>query len=179
MKYYLFLVVGLFSSIHSFAQSFTPVDSLSAVSFKIKNLGFNSSGSFSGVAGVITFSPDNLAGCNFDVHIEAKTVNTGVDLRDEHLRGTDYFDVKNYPQIRFVSVKVTGSTKSGTLFVFGKLTMKGITKDLSFPFTAQPYMDGYMFNGEFKLNRRDFKVGGGSTLSDNLTVTLKVYAKKD
>lgn len=179
MKYYIFLVVGLFISIHSFAQSFTPVDSLSPVTFKIKNLGFNTSGSFSGLAGVITFSPDNLAGCSFDVHIEANTVNTGVDLRDEHLRGTDYFDVKNHPQIRFVSVKVTGSNKSGTLFVFGKLTMKGITKDLSFPFTVQPYMDGYLFNGTFKLNRRDFKVGGGSTLSDNLTVILKVYAKKD
>jgi polyisoprenoid-binding protein YceI len=179
MKYYIFLVVGLFSTIHSFTQSFTPVDSLSTVSFKIKNLGFNSSGSFSGLAGVINFSPDNLAGCNFDVHIEANTVNTGVELRDKHLRGDEYFDVKNYPQISFVSVKVTNSNKSGTLFVFGKLTIKGITKDLSFPFTAEPYKDGYLFRGEFKLNRREFKVGGGSTLSDNLTVTLKVYAKKD
>lgn len=179
MRYSVFLVVGLFLSINSFAQSLSPVDSLSAVSFKIKNLGFNTSGTFNGLAGVITYAPDNVAGCNFDVHIEANTVNTGVDLRDEHLRGTAYFDVKNYPQIRFVSVKVTGSNKSGTLFVFGKLTMKGITKELSFPFTVQPYKDGYMFNGEFKLNRREFKVGGGSTLSDNLTVILKVYAKKD
>ena len=139
MKYYIFLVIGLFSAIHSFAQSFTPVDSLSEVSFKIKNLGFNTTGHFSGLTGAITWVPDNLSGSHFDVQVQANTVNTGVDMRDGHLRGEDYFDAKNYPQIRFVSVKVTPSNKSGTLFVFGKLTMKGITKDLSFPFTPAIY----------------------------------------
>jgi polyisoprenoid-binding protein YceI len=99
-------------------------------------------------------------------------------MRDNHLRSDDFFDVKNYPQIRFVSEKVTGTKKNGTLFVSGKLTMKGITKEISFPFTAQPITDGFLFNGEFKLNRRDFKVGGGSTVSDNLTVLLKVVVRK-
>jgi polyisoprenoid-binding protein YceI len=178
MKYFIFPVIGLLLSIGSFGQSLIPVDSSSEISFKIKNLGFYTTGSFSGLAGTITFTPDNPAGCNFDVYVDANTVNTGVDLRDKHLRGDDYFDVKNYPQIRFVSVKITNSNKSGTLFVFGKLTMKGITKDISFPFTVQPVKDGYWFNSEFKLNRRAFQVGGGNTISDNLTVTLKVFAKK-
>lgn len=178
MKYitgsFLFLLLSFYCS----AQTYTPVDSGSEVTFKIKNLGFNTGGSFSGLAGAITFTPDNPAGCSFDVHIEAKTVNTGVEMRDNHLRSDDYFDVKNYPQIRFVSEKVSGTKKSGTLFVSGKLTMKGITKDISFPFTAQPIPNGYLFNGQFKLNRRDFKIGGGSTVSDNLTVLLKVVARK-
>jgi hypothetical protein len=40
--------------------------------------------------------------------------------------------------------------------------------------------DDYLFEGEFPLNRRDFNVGGGSiTMSDNLTVTLKVLSKKE
>lgn len=168
----------LFLTFPLFSQTLTPVDSASEVTFKIKNLGFNTGGSFSGLAGTIRFNPDNLDGCSFDVHIDANTVNTGVDLRDNHLRGEDYFDVKNHPQIRFVSEKVSGSKKNGTLFVSGKLTIKGTTKDISFPFTAQPVSDGYLFNGEFKINRRDFKVGGGSTVSDNLTVFLKVVAKK-
>ena len=178
MKKTIVLILGLFLSLSLFSQSLTPVDSASEVTFKIKNLGFNTGGSFSGLAGTITFNPDNPDGCSFDVHIDANTVNTGVDMRDDHLRSDDYFDVKNHPQIRFVSQKVTGSKKSGTLFVSGKLTIKGITKDISFPFTAQPTKDGYLFNGEFKINRRDFKVGGGSTVSDNLTVFLKVTARK-
>jgi polyisoprenoid-binding protein YceI len=178
MKQIIVLILGLFLSIPMFSQSLTPVDSASEVSFKIKNLGFNTGGTFSGLGGTINFNPDDLDGCSFDVHIDANTVNTGVDMRDNHLRSDDYFDVKNYPQIRFVSVKVTGTKKNGTLFVSGKLTIKGITKDISFPFTAEPIKEGYLFNGQFKINRRDFKVGGGSTISDNLTVFLKVTARK-
>src|SRR5689334_14954299 len=166
MKKIMVIVLSLFLSFPLFSQTLTPVDSASEVTFKIKNLGFNTGGSFSGLAGTITFDPDNPDGCSFDVHIDANTVNTGVEMRDDHLRGNDYFDVKNHPQIRFVSQKVTGSKKNGTLFVSGKLTIKGITKEISFPFTAQPVKDGYLFNGEFKINRRDFKVGGGSTVSD-------------
>lgn len=178
MKQTATFILALFLSIPLFSQSLAPVDTASEVTFKIKNLGFNTGGSFSGLAGTIVFNPDNLDGCSFDVHIDAGSINTGVDMRDNHLRSEDYFDVKNHPQIRFVSAKITGNKKSGTLFVSGKLTIKGITKDISFPFTAQPVKDGYLFNGEFKLNRRDFKVGGGSTVSDNLTVFLKVLARK-
>jgi polyisoprenoid-binding protein YceI len=178
MKYISGLVLALLFNITLKAQQYAPVDSASRVSFKIKNLGFNTTGYFSGLAGTITFTPDSLDGCSFDVHIEAKTINTGVEMRDDHLRSEDYFDVKNYPQIRFVSEKVSSSKKNGTLFVSGKLTMRGITKEITFPFTAQPISDGFLFNGEFRLNRRDFKVGGGSTVSDNLTVLLKVVARK-
>jgi polyisoprenoid-binding protein YceI len=178
MKYITGSVLVLLLSFDLYAQTYTPVDSASTISFKIKNLGFNTTGSFSGLAGTVTITPDKPDGCSFDVHIAANTVNTGVEMRDNHLRSDDFFDVKNYPQIRFVSEKVTGTKKNGTLFVFGKLTMKGITKEISFPFTAQPISDGFLLNGEFKLNRRDFKVGGGSTVSDNLTVLLKVVVRK-
>lgn len=178
MKFLYATVLALFTATLATAQNFAPVDTASGVSFKIKNLGFNTTGSFSGLAGVITFDPANPGGCSFDVSIDAKTINTGNDMRDNHLRAEDYFDVKNYPQIRFLSDKVSSTKKNGTLFVSGKLTMKGITREVSFPFTAQPIENGYLFNGEFSINRRDFKVGGGSTLSDHLTVLLKVVAQK-
>jgi polyisoprenoid-binding protein YceI len=171
-------LVASFLSVAVAGQTLVPVDSASSVTFKIKNLGFNTTGHFSGITGTVTFDPDDLAGSHFDVQIKANTVDTEVNMRDNHLRSDEYFDVKNYPQITFVSVKVTPSNKSGTLFVFGKLTMKGVTKDISFPFTAQPIQDGYLFDGAFNLNRRHFKVGGGGTVSDNLTVILKVVAKK-
>jgi polyisoprenoid-binding protein YceI len=178
MKYVFPTIFALFLVNFLSAQTFAPVDSASEVKFRIKNLGFNTTGSFSGLAGVISFNPDNPDGCSFDVHIEANTVNTGVNMRDDHLRADDFFDVKNHPQIRFVSVKVSNNKKNGTLFVSGKLTMKGVTKDISFPFTAQPVENGYLFNGEFTINRKDFKVSGGSTVSDKLTVLLKVVARK-
>jgi polyisoprenoid-binding protein YceI len=159
-------------------QKLAPVDSASTIQFKIKNLGFNTTGTFSGITGTIQFDPNNLAGCHFDVQLPANTVNTGVDMRDDHLREEGYLHVKMYPQISFVSVKVTQSNRKGTLFVFGKLTLKGVTKDISFPFTAEAVPDGYLLSGTFKLNRRDYNVGGGSTLGNELTVMLKVVAKK-
>jgi polyisoprenoid-binding protein YceI len=174
----LFICLSVFS-ISGMAQTYKPVKEGTTVKFKIRNLGFNTTGSFSGIGGTITFDPANLATCSFDVSVDAQTVNTGIDARDNHLRKEEYFDVKNHPHIKFVSSRVTKSTRAGTLFVYGRLTIKGVTKDISFPFTAKPIDGGYLFNGEFKLNRRDFKVGGGSTVSDNLTVMLDVTAKKN
>lgn len=177
MKHGLLFFVSLLPIV-AFAQTFRPVDSGSSVKFKIKNLGLSTTGTFSGLQGTLQFDPNNLTACSFDVTIDAKTVNTGIDLRDSHLRKEEYFDVENFPRIRFVSSRVTPSTRAGTLFVFGSLTIKNVTKEISFPFTATPQNGGYVFSGEFKLNRRDFKVGGGSvTLSDNLTVMLSVFCQ--
>jgi polyisoprenoid-binding protein YceI len=105
-------------------------------------------------------------------------VNTDNDSRDNHLRKEEYFDVQSRPRIIFKSEKITAG-KSGNFQVSGKLTIKGTTKDISFPFKASAKDDGYLFDGSFQLNRRDFKVGGNSlVLGDNVSVSLSVFAKK-
>ena len=172
---YIFLLVNLCS----FSQSLSAVDKSSKVQFKIRNMGFSVTGSFTGLEGKMIFDEKNLAGSSFEASVDASTINTGIDARNKHLREEEYFDVKKFPRISFVSTKVTPSTKAGTFFIFGKLTIKNVTKDISFPFTATAQDGGYLFNGEFKINRRDFEVGGNSfVLSDNLTVQLAVLAKK-
>jgi polyisoprenoid-binding protein YceI len=146
---------------------------------QIKNFGFNVTGSFKGLKGVVHFDPNNLAASSFDVSIDANTINTGIDMRDEHLRSDSYFDVKNYPQIHFVSTRVTTSNRAGTFFVFGHLTIKQTTKEISFPFTYQTEAEGPLFKGEFKLNRRDFSIGGSGTISNELVVKLEVVTKNN
>ncbi|MGE5106889.1 MAG: YceI family protein [Sphingobacteriales bacterium] len=157
---------------------YKPVDNGSSIQFKIKNFGINTGGSFTGLQGNIVFDINHPDAANFDVSIAANTVNTDNETRDNHLRNDTYFDVKNYPRIHFVSTKVTPSTKAGMLFIFGKLTIKNQTKEISFPFTATATNDGYVFKGTFSLNRRDFDVGGASIISDNLEVQLSILAKK-
>ena len=179
MKTRLLLLIFAITAGNVFAQNYSPVDKESKIEFKIKNFGFNTGGSFSGLKGKIHFEPSNLYASTFDVTIDANSVNTDNNMRDNHLREDSYFDVKNYPVIHFVSEKVTASNKSGTHFIFGKLTIKKTTKDISFPFTSEESGDGYVFDGEFKINRRDFEVGGSSTLSDNVTVILHVVTKKE
>ena len=179
MKRILFIALAICSSLLVFSQALNIVESSSSVTFKIKNFGFNTvDGSFSGLQGTIVFDPNNLSSSNFNVSVSANTVNTGIKSRDNHLRKEEYFDVSKYPRIKFVSTKVTKSTKDGTLFMFGKLTIKGTTKDISFPFTATPQQNGYVFKGSFKINRIDYGVGGSSTVGDNATIFLSVFARK-
>jgi polyisoprenoid-binding protein YceI len=155
---------------------YKPSDKQSQVEFKIKNFGFSVSGSFTGLSGAITFDPAHPEAASFDVSIDANTVNTDNDMRDGHLRNPDYFDVANFPRIRLVSDKIRSS---GRGFVFsGKLIIKNIIRPVSFPFTADLSPGGgYLFKGNFTINRRDFNVGGASTISDKLEVTLNVVVK--
>ncbi|HEY4156069.1 MAG TPA: YceI family protein [Puia sp.] len=161
----------------SFAQ-LHPVEKESKISFTIKNFGFNVTGSFSAPSGEIRFDPDNPADARFDVSVSAASINTDNNLRDGHLRGEDYLDTKNYPRIRFVSVRVQPARKKGSYQMTGNLTIRDKTKEISFPFTADPSGTGYLFAGDFKINRKEFGVGGSSTVSDNLTVELKVLARQ-
>jgi polyisoprenoid-binding protein YceI len=130
-----------------------------------------------GLQGSIKFDPADLAAASFDVSIDASSVNTDNSLRDNHLKGESYFDVKNHPRITLVSVKVTPG-KNGQFVFTGKLTIKKQTKGISFPFSAVPSNEGYLFKGTFTINRKDFDVGGSSTIADNLEVSLNILAKK-
>lgn len=161
----------------TFSQDYKPVEEGSSVKFKLKNFGFNTGGKFSGLQGIIHFDKDNLSASSFDVSIEANSVNTENDARDNHLREESYFDVKKYPRILFVSTLVKAG-KENSFEITGKLTIKDKTHDINFPFTVTQSTDGYIFNGEFKINRKDYGVGGSSTISDNVTIDLTVAAKK-
>jgi polyisoprenoid-binding protein YceI len=176
MKKIIFLLLISLTAKIASAQ-YKPIDQGSTLTFKIGNFGFDVIGTFSGFQGSINFDPQNLANDSFDVNIDAGTVNTDNSLRDKNLKNDSYFDVKNYPHISFVSGRIT-TAKNGAYILSGKLTIKGKSKEISFPFTAAPSDNGYVFKGSFKLNRKDFGVGGTSTISNELEVTLNVHAIK-
>ncbi len=158
------------------SAQYKPVDKESSLKFTIGNFGFDVHGSFGGFLGSINFDPQNPAAGSFDVTIDASTINTDNSLRDKHLKEDSYFDVDNYPRIRFLSTKI--AAKGGVFTMSGHLTIKGKSKNISFPFTASPADDGYLFKGSFKINRKDFGVGGTSTISNELEVVLNVHAAK-
>ncbi len=157
-------------------QRLTPDDTGSTIKFTIKNFGFATTGNFSGLKGSIMFDASN-SHASFAVSINTASVNTNNQSRDKHLRKEEYFDVEKYPLINFVSFAISQTTP-GKFLMQGKLTIKGVTKDISFPFTASAQKNGYLFTGSFKINRRDFGVGGSSmVLADNLDVSLSIFAK--
>lgn len=159
------------------AMSFTsgdlkPVDTNEAVTFTIKNFGINTSGGIKGLKGIIKWDPANPSASVFNVSVDVSTINTGIEMRDSHLKKDEYFDVEKYPDINFVSTAVTASNLTGNL------TIKGVTKQVSFPFTVKPSNGGFLFEGTFSINRKDFGIGGGSvSLSNSVKINLKVQAK--
>ena len=178
-KIFLFLVIALVYVNGIKAQnSLTPVDKDSKVHFVIKNFGIKTGGDFSGLKGNIKFYPANLTASDFDVTVNAATIDTDNESRDDHLRKAEFFDAATFKTIQFKSTKITLSTSTGRFYMFGNLTIKGVTKPVEFGFAATAKDGGYLFEGEFKINRRDFGVGGSSvSMSDNLTVSLSVVAK--
>lgn len=180
MKKTLFLLAALFICACSITAQriLTPLDAGSKVHFVIKNFGFKVGGDFKGLKGTIKFLPANLPASAFDVSIDANTIDTDNESRDEHLRKDEYFGVATYKTIELKSTRVVPSTTAGRFYMYANLTLKGVTKPIEFGFGATAKDGGYVFDGEFKINRRDFGVGGSSTtMSDNLTVSLSVLAK--
>lgn len=103
------LLTGFASAI-GFSQTINTEKSV--VNFKISNMKVNTvKGTFNGMKGEANFKPDNILASIFNVCIDAATVDTGNKKRDEHLQREDYFNVRKYQTICFVSEEVLKTDK--------------------------------------------------------------------
>ena len=175
------LVALLFISISAGAQNYAPVDSGSKVHFVIKNFGINTGGDFKGLKGNIVFLPESLSNAKFNVTVSVSTIDTDNEMRDKNLASDEYFDAAKFSVISIVSTKIekTNKTASGFYYLTGTITIKGITKAISFPFQAVKKPYGFLFTGNFEIDRTDFGVGEKNMiLSNKVSVLLSVSAKK-
>lgn len=162
-------------SLNMLAINLTPADKADAVSFVIKNFGINTRGTINGLKGNINWHPDNPSASSVNVSVDVTTINTAIEARDKDLQKEVYFNTDKFPTINFISTEIKSTNNIYT--ITGNLTIKGVTKTVSFPFTVTPSGGGYLFEGKFSINRLDFSVGGNSmVLGDNVDVTLKVEA---
>lgn len=169
-----FLIFSLFSFLIPSLQiaDIAPIDEAGAITFTVKNLGINTNGQLNGLKGNIHWDESNISKSTINVSVDVSTINTEIEMRDKHLKSEDYFDATKYPQITFKSTGISAGTVSGML------TIKGVSKNISFPYSVKKLSDTYLFEGKFSINRKDFNVGGSfSTISNNVDVTLKVKAK--
>ena len=166
----LLMALGSFGQMH-------PVANESSIHFVIHNFGFKTGGILAPPEGVILFKPDDLAQSSFQVTIQSSSINTDNDSRDNHLKEEDYFDVKNYPLIRFTSSSIKATGKKDNYVATGTLTIKKTSRVVDIPFTAVVKGAGWQFTGELSLNRQDYGVGGSSTISNGLTVQINVIAQ--
>ena len=171
-------ILFLFTSLWVNAQNYLPTDDGSKLHFVIKNFGINTGGDVTGLKGKIIFNARNISKCFFDVTVAVKTIDTDNGKRDEHLKKQEYFDVATYPVIHLVSTKIEPGSDLKNFIFKGNLTIKNVTKPISFPFTAEAKGSGASFVGSFEINRVDFGVGKESfSLSNKIKVTLNAFAK--
>ena len=105
-----------------------------AAQFSVKHLGVSTvRGAFSKVTGSVTHDPAEPSKDSLEATIDASTVDTRLEMRDNDLKSPHFFDVQKFPSITFKSKSVK-STGSGKLQMTGDLTMHGVTKEVV-PFT--------------------------------------------
>ncbi len=160
----------------------------SGIEFQIKHLGVSTvRGSFAGVTGTVAWDDKNIAASHVDAVIDAKTLNTGQEKRDEHLKSPDFFDVPKYPTLKFTSTNVKRNGE-GKLQIVGDLTLGGQTKpvtlDVDGPAAPQKGQGGKAvsgFSATGTLSRKDFNFGqkyGAPVLGDDVKFTIDLEVEK-
>jgi polyisoprenoid-binding protein YceI len=143
-------------------------------------------GRFENFSGVIEFDKDIPTASKVEIEIEAKSINTRSDQRDDHLRSADFLDAANHPTLNFVSkrVEVTGDNRGK---LFGDLTIRDVTKEvvLDVEYAGQaksPWgTTSAGFSADTNINRKDWGLEwnaaletGGVLVGDIINIDIEV-----
>jgi polyisoprenoid-binding protein YceI len=136
-------------------------------------------GTFSQWTATLTFPSTDVTTGQLDIKIQAASVSTGSGMKDDKLKGEDFFDAKQDPLITFKSTKVT-QTSPTTFDVTGDFTIRGVTKPETLQLTVEGKGTG---NGEVKgtmaFDRKDFGMTKGIPflkIADRVEVTVDLKA---
>ena len=148
-------------------------------------------GAFNDVSGTGHFDASDPSNSSLSVTIQAKSIDTRNEDRDNHLRSNDFFDMDTYPEITYTSTSVE-AVDATTYRVTGDLTIKGVTKPVTvdFEFTGaavDPFGNHRIgLEGTVVVNRKDWGVNwnaaleaGGVLVSENVTLEFEVSAIKN
>jgi len=147
----------------------------------------NVTGGFSRISGTIEADEADVARSRIEADIDAATVDTKDADRDRHLRSADFFDVKKFPRIRFVSTSVRPAGPD-RLTVLGNLTIRGATRPVTLDVRTSPEKnDGSgkrrLATATVTVNRKDFGIvwnqvldSGGLAVGDEVAITLSIEA---
>lgn len=168
MKKYLFPVTIIATLLTSGFTTISNSNWKIAENYSIKFISEHPSGVFTALKGDIVFDENNLSSSKFNVEVDAATINTGNGMRNKHAKSDKWFDVKQYPSIKFSSSSISKSTTGYT--VTGTLDMHGVQKTISIPFTFA----NNTFNGSFNVNRLDYKIGTTEGMSAKASTAIKI-----
>ena len=152
----------------------------SSAQFSVRHLGVSTvRGAFMKVSGSAKYDPSDPSKGSLDATIDASSVDTRVEMRDNDLRSPNFLEVQKYPTITFHS-KQTKAAGAGKLQITGDLTIHGVTKEvvLDVDGPSAPIKDPWGnqrigASAATKINRKDFGVNGApGVVGDEITITI-------
>jgi polyisoprenoid-binding protein YceI len=157
----------------------------SSVLFKVRHLGVsNFYGMFKEIGGQISLDASDPAKSSVNFTIQAASVDSRNAKRDQHLSSPDFFSVKEFPTIEFKSASVKAAGKD-EYEVAGKLTLHGVTKDLTLKVQQVGLVEGEKgklagFETRTTIKRSDYGMDYGleqGSLGDDVEIIVSVEAR--
>lgn len=161
-KLFLSLAIS-FLSISLFAQGTWKSDPMhSKLTFGTTHLGISEvEGLFKKFDADIQTTKADFSDAVFNLSVDVVSIDTEVEMRDNHLRSADFFEAEKYPSMSFKSTSITASGKDKYILK-GDLTLHGITK----PVTMNLWYRGTIINPQSKATISGFQVTGTIKRSD-------------
>ena len=163
----------------------------SGINFSIRHMVVSKvRGRFAKYSGAVELDEDDLTRSTVKATIDASSVDTGTQQRDDHLRSADFFDVEKFPELRFESQRIEKLSQERYRLV-GDLTIRGVTRGIALDVeyggrAKDPWGNeriGFVARGE--LDRKAFGLGwnqvleaGGVLVGDRVEIELEVQAVK-
>lgn len=165
-------------------QSYSLDPAHTSVGFAISHLGFSQmQGRFNDISGSVSFDAAAPKDTGVKVTLKASSVDTNFAKRDDHLRSPDFFNVKEFPEISFVSsaVEMTGEK---TARLTGSLTLLGVSRPVTLDvvFNRQgespaSKKETVGFSARGSLKRSEFGMKYGiPNLGDTVELAIEVEA---
>ncbi len=138
-------------------------------------------GGFKAFSGTIDFVNGKAEKSTVSVEIDMNSVfSDNADLTD-HLKRADFFDVAQFPKATFTSTKIVADRAKGanSFNVTGDLTLRGVTKAVTFPATINVNETDVAVNADFAINRKEFAIAYAGMADDLIRddVALKLELK--
>jgi len=151
----------------------------SEIRFVANQLGVNVEGRFKRFKANVNFRPNALPSSKAEFEIDLSSVDLASEDSEREVKGSMWFDAKRFPVARFTSTSFR-DLGGGKYQMSGKLSMKGITRDVTLPFAVTRDSAGNrVAESSFSLKRLEFKVGEGEwgdpdTVSDAVSVRVRM-----
>lgn len=166
------------------AKKWDVVSSDSAITFEARQMAAPFEGKFRNFTAAINFDPQQLDQSAVSVEVDLSSADTQNEERDEDLAKPEWFNVGKFPKATFVSKAFRQLRADPYEFeVDGTLTIKGISKDITLPFTFDELTPhSAKMHGELSLNRMDFGLGAEGDWADptvvapDVKVTIRISA---